>query len=284
MKPLLKWAGGKHKLAATIAEAFDGPSKGTWVEPFLGSGAVFLHGRAEGHIVGEAILADLNPKLIAFHTAIRDAVDDVLAEVEALPKEDWRDRYYAVREDFNNGPWYGPAHAARLLWLNRAGFNGLYRENRQGRYNVPRGSYKTVRIPAEDHLRAVAKALEGTELIAGGFEEVMRRAGRGDQVYCDPPYVPLNRSADFTAYCNGGFDMAAQRDLALEAMRAAFRGATVVLSNHDLPVVREQLYRSSEGFVIKARPAVGRSISRSVVSRKPIHEVIARVGPLRHVA
>jgi len=284
VKPLLKWAGGKARLAATICEAFDGQSTRTYLEPFLGSGAVYLHRRAAGHLSGPAILGDANPKLIAFHMAIRDAVDDVLAEIDALPGEDWRDRYYAVRELFNEGPYEGPRHAARLLWLNRAGFNGLYRENRQGRYNVPRGSYKTLRLPDEARLREVSEAFQGTELVAGSFEEVMRRAGRGDQVYCDPPYVPLNRSADFTSYCQGGFDMRAQKELALEATRAAFRGATVVLSNHDLPVVRQQLYPEVEGFRIHARPAVGRSISRSAKSRKPIHEVIARVGPMRHVA
>lgn len=284
MKPLLKWAGGKARLAPEISGAFDGPCRGTYVEPFLGSGAVFLHRRAAGEIVGDAVLGDANPKLIAFHTAIRDAVDDVLAEIAALPSEDWRAQYYIVREAFNAGPHDGPAHAARLLWLNRAGFNGLYRENQQGRFNVPCGSYKALRLPEETRVREVSAALEGVELVPGGFRDVMHRAGRDDQVYCDPPYVPLTRSADFTTYCQGGFDMVDQRALALEAQRAAFRGASVVLSNHDLPIVRTQLYPTSGGFRIHARPEVGRSISRSVNSRKPIHEVIARVGPMRQVA
>lgn len=284
MKPLLKWAGGKARLAQMICEAFDGPSERTYVEPFLGSAAVFLYRRAQGHLRGPVVLGDANPKLVAFHVAVRDHVDDVLVELGALPGEDWRERFYAVRDAFNAGPFEGPRHGARLLWLNRAGFNGLYRENRQGRFNVPRGSYKVLRLPDEARIREVSAALQGADILAGSFEDVMRRAGRGDQVYCDPPYVPLNKSADFTAYCQGGFDMRAQRELALEATRAAFRGATVVISNHDLPVVRQQLYPEVEGFTIHARPEVGRSISRSAKSRKPIHEVIARVGPMRQVA
>lgn len=284
MKPLLKWAGGKAKLATAIAEAFDGPCEGVWFEPFLGSGAVYLQLRASGAIRSEAVLSDVNPKLVAFHRAVRDQVDDVLGELAALPYEEWRERYYAVREAFNEGPHEGPAHAARLMWLNRAGFNGLYRENRQGRYNVPCGSYKEVRVPAEAHIRAVSALLEGARIEATGFEVTMSQAGRGDQIYCDPPYVPLSQSADFTGYAKDGFGMAAQKALALEATRAAFRGASVVLSNHDLPVVRDLLYTERAGFRIHARPSVARSISRSVKSRKPIHEVIARVGPMGQMA
>lgn len=284
MKPLLKWAGGKAKLAPAIAEAFGGPSARLWIEPFLGAGSVYLHRRAAGQVLGDAILGDINPKLVAFHVAVRDSVDDLLQELSKLPYSDWRERYYQVREAFNAGPHEGPAHAARLLWLNRTGFNGLYRENRSGRYNVPCGSYKEVKLPSEAHLREVSQALEGAEIVAAGFEELMSRAGAGDQVYCDPPYVPLSQSADFTGYAKDGFDMGAQERLAKAAMAAAFRQATVVLSNHDLPVVRKRLYPENEGFSIHARPAVGRSISRSVRSRKAIHEVIARVGPMRCVA
>lgn len=283
MKPLLKWAGGKHKLAGRIHDAFEGPCTGTYVEPFVGSGAVFFHRRMHGQ-VGEAVLADANDKLVAMHVAVRDAVDDVLEELGRLPVVEYRDVYYEVREAFNAGPHVGPRHAARFLWLNRAGFNGLYRENRSGEYNVPVGRYAQVNMPDETAFRGVSGLLQGTELRVAGFDETVRRAGKGDQVYCDPPYVPLTQSADFTAYCKVPFGLREQQELAQEAQRAAFRGATVVLSNHDLPIVRAKLYSRANGFVVVETLPVGRAISRSVNSRKPILEVIARIGPLRQVA
>jgi DNA adenine methylase len=283
MRPLLKWAGGKSKLAAQISAAFDGPCRGVWVEPFLGSASVFLHRRARGE-VSDAILSDANPKLVALHVAVRDQVDDVLAELAAMPTRAWEPAYYDTREAFNAGPHAGPLHAARFIWLNRAGFNGLYRENRRGEFNVPIGRYAHLSPPGEAHLREVSELLQGVEIVSSGFADVMRRAGAGDQVYCDPPYVPLNATAAFTAYCKEPFGLDEQQALAQESMRAAFRGAQVVLSNHDLPIVRNELYPETSGFRHVARPQVGRAISREVHTRKAIAEVIASIGPLRHVA
>lgn len=276
MKPVLKWAGGKARLAAQIAEVFDGPCEGTYYEPFMGSGAVFLHLRAAGR-VGRAVLSDANPKLVAVHTAVRDRVDDLLEELRRLPSDDWRERYYEVRDAYNRGPFAGPAHAARFLWLNRAGYNGLYRENRKGEYNVPRGSYAALKLPDEAHFRAVSGLLQGVVLRTASFEEVLREAGTGDHVYCDPPYVPLTPTANFTGYCSLPFDIPEQKRLAWFARRAAFAGATVVLSNHDTPVVRHELYPERTGFRHVARPRVARAISRGARGSAP--EVIAAIGP-----
>jgi len=283
VKPLLKWAGGKARLAPQIEAAFGGPCAGRYVEPFVGSGAVFLWRRAHGR-VDSAVLADANPKLVAFHLAVRDAVDDVLGELARLPVRGYREAYYATRDAFNDGPHHGPRHAARFLWLNRAGYNGLYRENRDGGYNVPVGSYAEVRLPDESEIRQVSGLLQGAELRVGSFEETLRVAGSRSQVYCDPPYVPLTQSASFTAYCKAVFGMREQSRLADEAVRAACRGAVVVLSNHDLPVVRRELYPEASGFRVVARPEVSRAISRDVHTRKPIAEVIACIGPLVRVA
>ena len=184
MRPLLKWAGGKSRLAPLISEVFGERCRGRFVEPFLGSASVFLYRRAAGEI-GEAVLADVNPKLVAMHMAVRDRVEEVVGELEGLPTRAWEGRYYEVREAFNAGPHEGPLHAARLIWLNRAGFNGLYRENRSGAFNVPMGRYAELGVPGAEHLREVSGLLQGAELVAASFEEVMRRAGSGDQVYCD---------------------------------------------------------------------------------------------------
>ncbi len=283
MKPIMKWAGGKARLAGQIAEAFGAPCEGTYIEPFVGSGAVFLHLKAAG-LVNRAVLGDANDKLIEVHRAVRDDVDGLLGRFDELPQDDWRERYYEVREDYNNGPPKGTLHAARFVWLNRAGFNGLYRENKSGGFNVPVGRYSKLSIPSADHFRAVSELLQGVELVAGSFEDVMAEAGEGDHVYCDPPYVPLSDTACFTGYCKAPFGLPEQRLLALTARKAAFKGARVVLSNHDLPVVRNELYPSSSGFQHVARPRVARAISRSARSRGRVAEVIAAIGPLAESA
>lgn len=279
MKPILKWAGGKARLAPQIADAFDEPCEGVYYEPFLGSAAVYLYLRANG-LVGRGVLSDANPKLVEVHKAVRDCVDDVLESIEALPSDDWKERYYDIRTAYNEGPWTGPAHAARFLWLNRAGFNGLYRENKSGKFNVPVGRYAKLSFPSEERFRGVSELLQDAEIVSGDFEEIVERAREGDHVYCDPPYVPLSQTACFVGYCKAPFGIKEQRALALRARKAAFRGARVVLSNHDLPVVRNELYPTSSGFQHVAKPRVARAISRKATARKAVTEVIAMIGPM----
>lgn len=281
MKPILKWAGGKARLAPQIAQAFGTACSGTYFEPFLGSAAVFLHLAAEGRI-HRAVLADANDKLCAVHRAIRDDVEGVLDELRGMPTDDWRDRYYDVRDAYNRGPFAGPAHAARFLWLNRAGYNGLYRENRRGQFNVPLGSYVALKLPEPEHFRAVSALLGRAEIVSAPFADVLAQAGEDDHVYCDPPYVPLSATACFTGYHCSPFGIEEQRALATAARRAGFAGARVVLSNHDLPVVRNELYPPEAGFRHVAKPRVARAISRGPRGR--VDEVIAAIGPIRESA
>jgi len=276
MKPVLKWAGGKARLADRIARAFGAGCTGTYYEPFLGSAAVFLALKSEGR-VRRAVLSDVNAKLVEVHIAVRDQVEQVLAELDALSLDGWEDRYYEVRERFNDGPFHGPAHAARFLWLNRTGYNGLYRENRSGRYNVPRGRHRTVNLPSADHFRRVSELLADTELLSVGFEEVLDQARHGDQVYCDPPYVPLDATSRFTDYCRLPFGHDEQLALAGASRRAAARGAHVVLSNHDLPIVRETIYPTAQGFVHAQQFGVQRAISCR--ERRRVGELIAEIRP-----
>ncbi len=281
MRPILKWAGGKARLAPSICKAFEDPCQGTYYEPFAGGLAVFLHRKTLGH-VGQAVLTDVNPKLIAVHRAVQTDVEGLLEALGRLPGgEDWRDRYYEVREAYNAGPWEGTPHAARFLWLNRAGFNGLYRENRSGRFNVPVGRYARLSFPSPEAFREVSRLLQGAEIRVADFRDVLAEAGEGDQVYCDPPYVPLGGTASFTAYAKAPFGIEEQRALAIAAREAALRGARVVLSNHDVPLVRRDLYPKSRGFEHVARPRVTRPISRKAAGRKDrVTEVIAAIGPL----
>ncbi len=276
MKPVLKWAGGKARIAERIAEVFNGPCAGTYFEPFLGSGAVFLRLKAAG-LVRRAVLSDVNAKLVAVHVEVRDRVDHVLRELRRLPDEDWRERYYEVREWFNEGPHEGPAHAARFLWLNRTGYNGLYRENRKGRYNVPRGQYRALNLPRADHFRKVSALLADTELLSLPFEDVIDQARSGDHVYCDPPYVPLDATSRFTDYCSLPFGHSEQLALAEASWRAAARGAHVVLSNHDLPIVRDEIYPPHRGFQHVDQFGVRRAIS--CARRRQVRELLAEIRP-----
>jgi DNA adenine methylase len=278
MKPIMKWAGGKARLAGQIHLAFHGPCEGVYYEPFVGSASVFLHRRALGD-VKRAVLSDANHKLMSVYRALRDDVEGVLSAIDDLPGDDWRERYKEIRAAYNEGPHDGCPHAARFLWLNRACFNGLYRENKSGRYNVPVGSYSKLSLPSREHFKSVAELLQGVELISADFEEVMAGAGTDDQIYCDPPYVPLTKTASFTGYCKEPFGLPQQHSLARCARVAAQRGARVVLSNHDLPLVRQELYPVGKGFQYLGAPKVRRAISRKAESRKKVGEVIAAIGP-----
>ncbi len=277
VRPILKWAGGKSRLASRISEAFRGPCRGTYFEPFLGSGAVFLYRRRHGS-VGRAVLSDVNAKLVALYAAVRDDPDAVIQAIGRLPRSDWRERYYEVREAYNQGPMAGPDHAARFVWLNRAGYNGLYRENRRGQLNVPVGSYAHLAIPEPTVFWEAALALRGVELRAGSFATVLEEVRPGDQVYCDPPYVPLSNTACFVGYAAEPFGPPEQRALATTAEACASRGAVVVLSNHDLPVVREELYPTRRGFELVSLQ-VSRAISRDGAGRHTVAEVLAAIGP-----
>lgn len=256
MKPLLKWAGGKATLAPRIATALGNPA--SWAgyrEPFLGSGAVFLHLRSTGYR-GPAVLSDVSARLIGFHRAVRDHVDAVLQELDALPTvPGWQAQYPYLRDRFNVTEPHGPRFAALFLWINGACFNGLYRENRSGNFNVPVGRYERISLPSPDHIRLVSSALKGAELEVADFAPSLLLALEDDAVYCDPPYLPASATSSFTAYSGNGFGLEEQRRL---AAHAAASPARVVLSNADIGLV-DKLYPSAE-FAIE-RFSVRRSIS-----------------------
>ncbi len=283
MKPILKWAGGKARLATQIDFAFGDGCVGRYYEPFMGSAAVFLYRRAHRR-VGPAVLADVNAKLVEVHRAVRDDVDGILDALARMPVTDWKERYHEMRDAYNEGPFEGVEHAARFVWLNRACYNGLYRENRAGKFNVPVGSYARLSVPSAEHFRGVSELMRGVELVSAGFEEVMGLAGAGDQIYCDPPYVPLSATANFTGYSSEPFALREQRALARAAEGAADAGARVVISNHDLPLVRDELYPVGQGYRYISAPMVSRAISQQGGTRSAVAEVIAAIGPNLHRA
>jgi DNA adenine methylase len=249
--PFLKWAGGKRQLLARILDSV--PERiGTYFEPFVGGGAVFFGLVARGRRFRRAVLGDANEELIRCYAAIRD---DVGAVIRVLGRHRYdRDLYYDVRAR-DPARLSDAGRAARLIYLNRCGYNGLYRVNRKGEFNVPFGRYKDPVICDVPRLRAAAGALAGVKLLHGDFQETLRGAKSGDFVYLDPPYVPLSPTSSFTAYSTAKFDAAEQARLASVLRDLGARRVRALLSNSDCVETR-QLYEEHLAEPVPVRRAI----------------------------
>jgi DNA adenine methylase len=266
--PFLKWAGGKRQLLPRILDLV--PARiDTYYEPFLGGGAVFFALAARG-VFRTAVLGDANPDLIACYAAIRDDVDGVIAVLRGPRYRNRRELYYRVRGQ-DPGALTPAERAARLIYLNRCGFNGLYRVNSKGQFNVPFGRYTRPKICDEPRLRAASRVLAGVRLVCEDFETVMARARRGDFVYLDPPYVPVSRTASFTAYAARSFGAAEQERLADGLRELARRKVSALLSNSDCGATR-RLYHGLDIDAVWAR----RSINSVATARGSVGELLVR--------
>jgi DNA adenine methylase len=247
-KPFLKWVGGKTQLLAQFEQLLPSPLRSGLVkhyfEPFLGGGAMLFDLLSRfGPIEVDA--SDLNPDLINCYRAIQSDVDALIERLSPMSERylaarpnQRRTLFYRVRDEFNATPASGQVsvdRAAQLLFLNKTCFNGLYRVNRQGRFNTPSGVWKQTnpRILDAENLRAVSAALQTVRLECGAYSEIESRVAPGDFVYFDPPYRPLTSTAQFESYTAGGFGDDQQRELAACFTRLARRGVLVMLSNSD---------------------------------------------------
>jgi len=259
--PFVKWAGGKSRLLGQLEPllpaAFD-----RHLEPFLGGGAVFFHLHNVRRLPQGALLSDLNPELINCYRVLQDeralpGLIDCLRSHQRHAME--KDYYYQLRaQDREPGfPTRGPIErAARTIFLNHTCYNGLYRLNSKGQFNVPYGKWtRPPRIFDEDNLWACHRALKGAELGEESFEACLERARKGDFVYLDPPYHPLSPTSSFTTYTGSEFRERDQRRLA-EAFRALDeRGCLVMLSNSAAPLIR-RLYRGFRFETVQAARAI----------------------------
>jgi DNA adenine methylase len=249
--PFLKWAGGKRQLLPRILGAIPDGVR-TYYEPFVGGGAVFFALAARGRRFQRAVLGDANEELIRCYAALQK---DVGAVVRALRRHRYdRDHYYDVRAR-DPAALSDAARAARLIFLNRCGYNGLYRVNSKGEFNVPFGRYRNPVICDERKLRAVAAALQAVNLVHGDFDQTLEGAGPGDFVYLDPPYVPLSATSSFTAYAKTPFDAAAQARLAAKLRALGARGVRALLSNSDCAETRA-LYKPLPSERVPVRRAI----------------------------
>src|SRR5262249_58560911 len=232
--PIVKWAGGKSKLLDELC-ARAPTSFGRYFEPFMGGGALFFRLRPV-----EATLSDRNEALIECYRAVRDEVDDVIDALVRPRARHRREYYYDVRDAWNAGMREATSaeRGATFIYLNKTCYNGLWRVNSQGEFNVPMGRYERPAILDAAALHTAAGALRGRALLARPFEAVLDEADAGDFVYFDPPYVPVGATADFTGYTAGRFGLADQERLARAFRELAGRGCAVMLSNSDTPLVR----------------------------------------------
>jgi DNA adenine methylase len=262
-RPFLKWAGGKSKLIKQYLTHL--PSENTYnnyYEPFLGGGAVFFHLRPSN-----AILTDINAELVTTYRCVRDNIKELISLLKEHESKHSRDYYYSVRANLVKTDL---EKAARLIYLNKTCFNGLYRVNSQGKFNVPLGKYKNPNICPEDLLIAASKALYQAEIKQANFTEILNHAStRDDFVYFDPPYYPISETSYFTSYTNYYFQENQQIQLRDIFVTLSERGVKVMLSNSDCEFIR-QLYSSFNIHTISA----ARSINSNAKKRGKINEIL----------
>jgi DNA adenine methylase len=258
--PFLKWAGGKRQIVPDILARL--PQKvGTFHEPFVGGGAVFFALRPEN-----AVLSDCNERLIRTYRGIKHSVDEVIERLDACRNEK---EFYLETRSHPVDAGTDAEVAAWMIFLNKTGFNGLYRVNSKNQFNVPYGD-NAQRFYDPENLRACSKALAKTRLECEDFSAVFERAKPGDVVYFDPPYVPLSVTSYFTSYTSVGFEMEDQIRLRDLARKLKSKGVYVLLSNSSAPAVRE-LY--GEGF--RCEPVyVSRMVNSDPEGRGKIAELL----------
>jgi DNA adenine methylase len=291
VRPILKWAGGKRQLLPMLRRHYP-PTLERYLEPFLGSGAVYLDCHNQGLLDAcEVHLSDINADVIGCYRMVRDSVEAVIESLDSLEaghRVEGPRHFYAVRDGQFNAlrrdvhasadpaKAYTPSLAAMLIYLNRTGYNGLFRLNSRGGFNVPVGRYTRVTICDAPNLRRLSAALRrpGLTVEVRRFEDALGDGRPGDFVYLDPPYAPISRTAQFTSYTACGFGPEEQARLQQAVVRLARLGASILLSNSTAPAIR-RLYATNA----EARAAGLKA--RTVEARRAINSRASRRGPVR---
>jgi DNA adenine methylase len=262
-RPFIKWAGGKRSLVEQFLPHLP-TSYGRYHEPFVGSAALFFH-----LMPRRASLSDTNARLIRTYRGLQSNVERVIELLRTYPHDkdfftEFRKTHIDEASDEEVAAWF--------IYLNKTGYNGLYRVNSKNEFNVPFGDYKRPNICDDKRLRDCAGRLKKVRLEIEDFETAARRARKGDLVYFDPPYVPLSATSSFTSYTRHGFDSEAQRRLRDLAFELKERGVHVRLSNSSAPAVYELYEEAFELIEIRAR----RSINSKGTGRGVIKELLIK--------
>jgi DNA adenine methylase len=266
LRPLLKWAGGKRALIQRIVDLFpDDYRDRRYHEPFFGGGAVFFHIEP-----GSGSINDINPRLMDFYRVVRDRPEDLIEEASKYRYDE--KEYYMRRDMFNSEGLSEVEYAALLLYLNKTAYNGLYRVNSKGEFNVPFGRYVDPTIVKPRSIARASRLLKNVEIKNESFDYILDVAKEGDLCYLDPPYHPASETANFTDYASKGFGIGDQerlRDICVELDR---NNVSFVLSNSDTQTVRD-LYGGIPGFkMVSFRTR--RMISSKVSSRGSGHDLL----------
>lgn len=264
--PIVKWVGGKRQLMFELLKNMP-ENYNRYFEPFIGGGALFFKLQPDN-----AYISDLNEELINLYKVVRDNVEELITD---LQKHDISKEYFVeIRnidrtEEYKN--WSNVKKASRFIYLNRTCFNGMYRVNSKGEFNVPFGHYKNPRILDENNLINCSNLLQRTEIRHADFSEILKKVKKGDFVYFDPPYVPLSETSSFTSYTKDGFDLDMQFKLRDVCDELDSMGVKFLLSNSDTKLVNE-LY---ENYNIK-KVFASRQINANADGRGKITEVLVR--------
>ncbi|MSV33561.1 MAG: DNA adenine methylase [Nitrosarchaeum sp.] len=272
-KPFVKWAGGKRQLIPILNQNLP-ESFGTYYEPFLGGGALLFHILTDKN-GQKCSISDLNSDLVLAYTTIRDRVDSLITSLKNHEKNYQKDSesyYYSIRE---SNPRSEIEKTSRLIFLNRTCFNGLYRVNSKGKFNVPLGKYSNPNIVNEENLYAVSNILQSGRISikCRDFEAVLRDAKKGDLIYFDPPYQPTSATANFTSYTNKDFTYDDLTRLAELCLKLDSRGCNVLLSNSDSKEVADIFAKNTWKIT---RIEANRSINSNSKKRTGHYELLIK--------
>ena len=293
-KPFLKWAGGKTQLISEIEKNLPNSTIDTYVEPFVGSGAVLFWVLGEFSQLKKAIVNDINEDLINTYKTIKSTPEELISILKILQDEyhslenntnKKKEYYYQKRELFNNRKQSQTEHSALFIFLNRTCFNGLYRVNRKNEFNVPMGSYKKPTICDKSNILAVSEALQKVELLCGDFEQTVNYTTSNTLFYFDPPYKPLSETSSFNSYAKDEFDDEEQIRLKNFCDKLDSLGHSWILSNSDVKGKNtednffDDLYSD---FTIK-RVDAKRSINANPAKRGFLKELLITNKPLKEL-
>jgi DNA adenine methylase len=268
-RPFLKWVGGKQQLLTQFEPLFP-PKFRRYFEPFVGGGAVFFHLWNQRKLPSKIFLFDNNPELVNAYVVARDKLEELIVTLKRHQRLHSKTYYYKIRNlDRENCHLSCVERAARTVYLNRTCYNGLFRVNSKGQFNVPIGSYASPQILLEPVIRAASAALQHVRVEVRDFRSVSGLGRRGDFFYFDPPYDPLTKTASFTSYTAGDFGESDQRELANVFATLSANGARVMLSNSKTPLVLE-LYKKFRIETVQAR----RAVNSNAAGRGRIEEIV----------
>lgn len=268
ISPVLKWVGGKRQLLSDIMPLID-KNCSTYVEPFIGGGAVFFELQHKN-----AIINDFNEELINVYLTIRDFHDELIKELKIHETNNSESYFYDTRAMDRSVEYLNMSNikkAARIIYLNKTCYNGLYRVNSSGQFNSPYGKYKNPNIVNATVIKAMSKYLQSEKIVIkhGDYKDTLKGLRSGVFVYLDPPYMPVSSSSSFTGYTENGFSYEQQVELKKECDKLKAKGISFVQSNSDCGEIRE-LYSEYDIRIVKAK----RSINSNALKRGEVNEVL----------